>query len=64
MEHATKRFGQNEKFKLFMSEFNQLRCGLCSLRFAADKDIVKLNKIKKKSEQGCQLNPKKFIKHF
>ena len=31
-----------------MSEFNQLRCGLCSLRFAEDKDIVKLNKIKKK----------------
>ena len=53
-----------KKFKLFMSEFNQLRCGLCSLRFAADKDIVKLNKIKKKSEQGCQLNPKKFIKRF
>ena len=52
-----------KKFESFMSEFSQLRCELYSLRFAEDKYIVKWNKIKKR-EQGCQLNPKNFIKRF
>ena len=41
IEHATKRFGKDEKIQIILSEFSQLRCGLCSLRFAADKYIVK-----------------------
>ena len=41
IEHATKRFGKDEKFESFMSEFSQLRCELYSLRFAEDEYIVK-----------------------
>ena len=47
-----------------MSEFNQLRCGLCSLRFAADKDIVKLNKIKKKVNKDVNWIQKILLNTF
>ena len=52
-----------KKFKSFMSEFSQLRCGLCSLRFAADKYIVKKNKIKKEN-QDVNWTPKILLNLF